>query len=103
MESGATDYRSISDGIEIETEWALFSQVQKYLLARNIEIVSSGGEYMTINSVELADFDKALKVYTLVESLEEDEDVESVWHNAIIPEALSAQILEHIERNRFRT
>ena len=103
IESWASDYRAISEGIEVETEWSQFAQVKKYLTSKNIEIVSSGGEYVSTNSVELTDFDKALKVYTLVESLEEDEDVESVWHNSVIPESLSTQILEHVERNRFRT
>ena len=49
------------------------------------------------------EFDKALKVHTLIETLEEDEDVAAVWHNAIIPDDIAAQIITHVEKARFRT
>jgi transcriptional/translational regulatory protein YebC/TACO1 len=52
---------------------------------------------------EVTDFDKALKIIKLVEDLEEDEDVEKVWHNYNIPDDLQIQALEAIEKAHFRT
>lgn len=53
--------------------------------------------------MELTEFDKALKVHILIETLEEDEDVEAVWHNAEIAPDIQAEIVAHLESHRFRT
>ncbi len=103
MESGAADYREEDDTIIIETAWHEFTKVRDFLLSKNLILVESGGTYIPTTLVELGEFDKALKVHSLIETLEEDEDVESVWHNASIPEDIQKQILEQLEHNRFRT
>lgn len=66
-------------------------------------MLSYAGEYLPNNTVELTEFDKALKVHILIETLEEDEDVESVWHNASFAPNIQAEILAHLESQRFRT
>lgn len=103
IESGADDYHQEGDTIYIQTAWQELANVAQFLRGKGISITSSQGEYMATNTMELTDFDKALKVHTLIETLEEDEDVESVWHNAIISPDLQAEILKYIEARRFRT
>jgi hypothetical protein len=53
--------------------------------------------------MEITDFDKALKIIKLLEDLEEDEDIEKVWHNYNISDELQNQAIEAIEKARFRT
>lgn len=74
-----------------------------FLKGKGIEILASNGEYLPTNSTELSEFDKALKVHILIETLEEDEDVEAVWHNAVITPEIQAEIIKHLESHRFRT
>lgn len=103
IESGADDYFTDDETVVVRTAWQELSRVGIFLRSKNLNILSSGGEYVPTSNLEVTEFDKALKVHTLIETLEEDEDVESVWHNAIIPADLQKQILEHIESHRFRT
>lgn len=103
MESGADDYQSEGDIVYIQTVWQELAHVTAFLKGKGIEILSSRGEYLPTNTIELSEFDKALKVHTLIETLEEDEDVESVWHNADITPDIQAEIVKHLESHRFRT
>lgn len=103
METAAEDYREEDGKTVIETPWAELAHVAKDLGAKGFAVESSNLEYLPSITVTLDEFDKALKVHTLIEALEEDEDVQSVWHNAVIPADMQSKILEHIEKTRFRT
>ncbi len=103
IESGAEDYRVENDVVLIETVWSDLMKVAKFLAQKNIAYTSANFEYIPTVTVTLEEFDKALKVHTLIETLEDDEDVVAVWHNAIIPESIAEQILNHVEKTRFRT
>ena len=39
----------------------------------------------------------------MIDAFEEDEDVEAVWHNAVITPEIQAEIIKHLESHRFRT
>lgn len=103
IDFGAQDYSVRDSNIEIETEWTDFARIRTELLAAGYTILNSGGEYIPTNQVVLSEFDKALKVHTLIETLEEDEDVETVWHNAKIENDILSQIRAHLDAHRFRT
>jgi YebC/PmpR family DNA-binding regulatory protein len=103
MESGASDYFEQSGELIIITQWNDFAKVRNFLVSQWLEITSAEGTYLPTTTVEVSEFDKALKVHTLIETLEEDEDVEAVWHNALIPQNLQEEIIAHIESHRFRT
>jgi YebC/PmpR family DNA-binding regulatory protein len=57
-----------------------FGEMQKALEERGIEVVSSGAEYIPQNVVELPE-DQATEVLALVDRLEQDDDVQTVFHN----------------------
>ncbi len=103
IESGAEDYYWEQDTVHIQTDWHKLSQVVSHLKKEWLDVLSYRGEYLPNNMVELTEFDKALKVHILIETLEEDEDVESVWHNATFSSNIQAEILAHLESQRFRT
>ncbi len=101
-----TDAEDISqDGREIKIITALedFVSVEKYLKEKNIEMHSAELEYVPDNTVDITDFDKALKYTTLIHAFEDDEDVQSVYANGNISEELDKKVHEFIEKNTFRT
>ncbi|MFO0583731.1 MAG: YebC/PmpR family DNA-binding transcriptional regulator [Anaeromyxobacter sp.] len=57
-----------------------FGQLQAALEERKLNVVSSSSEYVAQNLLEL-DEEKAKEVLKLVDDLEQDEDVQNVFHN----------------------
>ncbi|MCA9583474.1 MAG: YebC/PmpR family DNA-binding transcriptional regulator, partial [Myxococcales bacterium] len=57
-----------------------FGSLQSALEERGIEVKSSGVEYIPNNVVELPD-DQAEAVLKLIDKLEQDDDVQHVFHN----------------------
>lgn len=60
-------------------------------------------EYIPNNEVEVTEFEKALKIVKMIESLDEDEDVEDYSLNAVINDDLKKEVDDFIEKNTFRT
>lgn len=68
------------DGIIIYAPFEQFGSLQSYFEENNIEILSSGFERIPTTTVKLNDDQKA-DVEKLLEKLEEDDDVNSVYHS----------------------
>lgn len=60
--------------------WKDFGDLQKGLEQKGIETVSTGAEYIPTNTVELEEA-QATEVLALIDALEEDDDVQDVFHN----------------------
>jgi YebC/PmpR family DNA-binding regulatory protein len=69
-----------SDVIVVRCRFADFGNMQKALEERNIKVVSSQLEWIPSTTVELPE-DQAEEVLKLVAKLEQDEDVQRVFHN----------------------
>ena len=65
--------------IMIYGEFTEFGNIQKGLDALKLEIVESGYERIPMNTIELSDA-QAEEIEKLIEKLEEDEDVQNVYH-----------------------
>lgn len=79
IDFGAEEVFEDEDGIHIYAPFESFGALQKELESRDIEILSSGFERIPqitkkLSSVEAADVEK------LLERLEEDDDVQNVYH-----------------------
>ena len=86
LEAGASDFQADEDVFEIYTEPDDFSAVRDDLEAKKYEFVSAEVEmvpdtYTTIDSEELI-----TKMNKLLEMLEDNDDVQNVWHNWDAPE-----------------
>jgi YebC/PmpR family DNA-binding regulatory protein len=66
--------------IVIRCAFASFGQLQAALEQRKLPLVSAESEYVPQTPVELPE-DKATEVLALVDALEQDEDVQRVFHN----------------------
>jgi YebC/PmpR family DNA-binding regulatory protein len=68
------------EGIHIYAPFEQFGAIQKYLEENNIEIISSGFERIPTTTTKLSEEAQA-DVEKLLEKLEEDDDVQHVYHS----------------------
>ncbi|WP_010520413.1 YebC/PmpR family DNA-binding transcriptional regulator [Aquimarina agarivorans] len=82
IDFGAEEIFKDEDGILIYAPFESFGAIQKELENRNIEILSSGFERIPQVTKELSG-DELADVEKLLEKLEEDDDVQNVYHSMV--------------------
>ncbi|MDR1668451.1 MAG: YebC/PmpR family DNA-binding transcriptional regulator [Oscillospiraceae bacterium] len=81
LDAGASDF-SAEDGVfEIETEPEAFSAVRDALEEQKIAFLSAEVEKVPQNWVTLTGEEDIKKMRRLLDTLEDNEDVQNVWHN----------------------
>jgi YebC/PmpR family DNA-binding regulatory protein len=80
IDAGAEDIERQDDEIVIYTRFTEFGHMQKFLESRQLEARSSELQYTPTTTKELPE-DQQDEVLKLVEVLESDEDVQTVYHN----------------------
>lgn len=86
LEAGASDFNADEEIFEITTEPNDLGKVRDALDAKGYTFVSAEVEYLPTTTTVLTDEEAIKKMNRLVEMLEEDDDVQSVWHNWENPE-----------------
>lgn len=86
LEAGASDFQADEDVFEIYTEPSDFSGVRDDLEAKGYSFVSAEVEMVPDNYTDLTDPDQILKMQKLIDALEDNDDVQQVWHNWNEPE-----------------
>ncbi|MGI5895716.1 MAG: YebC/PmpR family DNA-binding transcriptional regulator [Oscillospiraceae bacterium] len=86
MESGADDYNIDEEEIEITTDPASFREVRDALEEMGYTFASADVEMVPSTYVTLTDPDHILKMNLLLEHLEDNDDVQNVYHNWDMPE-----------------
>ena len=81
FECGADDFEYSEDAIEIYTEPVSFGEVREALEAKGYEFASAEIEYVPSTYTKLTDEDNVRKMELLLEHLEDNDDVQNVWHN----------------------
>lgn len=85
IDAGAEDFNAEDEVFEITTDLSEFSAVREALESQGYEFLSAELTMIPDNYVEV-DMDKAGKVQKLVDLLEDDDDVQNVYHNAEFPD-----------------
>jgi len=80
IDDGADEIESDEEEIVIYTAFTDFGKMQKALEARKLNIISSELERIPTSTVELTE-KQVEEVMQLVSKLEEDDDVQTVYHN----------------------
>jgi transcriptional/translational regulatory protein YebC/TACO1 len=80
IDAGAEDFESDEEEVVIYTAFSDFGKMQKELEARSLNIKSSELERIPTSTVELND-EQIEEVMNLVSKLEEDDDIQKVYHN----------------------
>lgn len=86
LDAGAEDMQVLDDAFEITTDPNEFSAVREKLEAQGQSFLSAEVQMIPQNTVAPADEDTLLKIQKLLEMLEDNDDVQNVWHNAELPE-----------------
>lgn len=86
LEAGASDFSADEDVFEISTEPDDFSAVREALEQKGYEFVSAEVEMVPGTYVTLTDEDTITKMQRLLDMLEDNDDVQNVWHNWDMPE-----------------
>ena len=86
LEAGASDFQADEDVFEIYTEPSDFSGVRDDLEAKGYSFVSAEVEMVPDTYTDLTDPDQSLKMQKLIDALEDNDDVQQVWHNWNEPE-----------------
>ena len=86
LEAGASDFKADEDVFEIYTEPGDFSGVREDLENKGYEFVSAEVEMIPSTYTTLTDEDAANNMQRLLDALEDNDDVQNVWHNWDNPE-----------------
>ncbi|OQB24353.1 MAG: putative transcriptional regulatory protein [Firmicutes bacterium ADurb.Bin182] len=86
LEAGALDFVPVDDAYEIYTDPADFSAVREALEQQGLSFISAEIQMIPQNTIEIDDPETAEKINKLLERLEDNDDVNEVYHNALLPE-----------------
>ena len=86
FDCGASDFTMDDDEIEIETEPSDVGAVREALEAKGYKVISAEAMQIPSTYTTLADEDAIRKMNLLLENLEENDDVQNVYHNWDMPE-----------------
>ncbi len=80
IDFGAEDIQAHDDEIEIYTAYTDFGKMQKGLEEKGISVTNASLQRIPMSTKELTD-EQAEEVMALIDKLEEDDDVQAVFHN----------------------
>lgn len=83
IDFGLEEIEQVDDETLVYTKFTDFGNMQKGLEELDVEIVSVDIERIPHHTIDLSDTQKE-EVNLLIEKLEEDEDVQNVFHNALL-------------------
>lgn len=86
LDAGAEDFAEEEDSFEIVTDPDEFSQVREALEKEAIPMVQAEVTMVPQNYVELTDENDIKMFNRILELLDEDDDVQAVYHNASLPD-----------------
>ena len=81
LEAGASDFQADEEVFEIYTEPSDFNGVLEDLTAKGYEFVSAEVEMVPDTYTEITDEEAIVKMQKLLDALEDNDDVQNVWHN----------------------
>ncbi|HLL87974.1 MAG TPA: YebC/PmpR family DNA-binding transcriptional regulator, partial [Tepidisphaeraceae bacterium] len=88
LEAGAEDVRNEGEVFEVVTSPVAFHKVKDALAAVKLAIEASAVTYLP-NTEVAVEGEAAQKLLKLIDTLEDNDDVQSVSHNAAIPESVA--------------
>lgn len=86
LEAGAADFVAQDDAFEVYTDPAEFSAVREALEPLGYTFISAEVRMLPQNSVDVTDAETIEKIERFLERLDDNDDVQEVYHNAVLPE-----------------
>lgn len=86
LEAGASDFLADEDIFEVYTEPEDFSDVREALESKGFEFASAEVEMVPSTYTSIAEEENRAKMQKLLDALEDNDDVQNVWHNWEMPQ-----------------
>ncbi len=86
LEAGADDFNFDGDVFEITTDPNSLGAVRDALEEKGYEFLSAEVQYVPQTTTEITDPDLVTKMEKLIDMLEENDDVQEIWHNWEMPD-----------------
>lgn len=86
LEAGASDFLADEDIFEVYTEPEDFSDVREALESKGFEFASAEVEMVPSTYSSIAEEENRAKMQKLLDALEDNDDVQNVWHNWEMPQ-----------------
>ncbi len=103
FETEALDMWEEGEQMKVITDLEHLRVVEESLKNAWFEAKKSAVEHVPQTMNEITDFDMALKIIKMIEAFDEDEDVQDIFLNADIDDALQTEVIEYIEKHSFKT
>ncbi len=92
LDAGASDFVTTDDTYEISTEPNDFEKVKKAVTDARVATETAEVTKIAANNVKITDVNTAKSIMTLMDNLEEHEDVQNVYANFDIPDAILQEL-----------
>jgi YebC/PmpR family DNA-binding regulatory protein len=89
LDAGAEDVTSVGEVFEVLTTPISFQKVKEAIAAAGVAVEAAEITYLP-NTTVAVDVEKAQRILKLIDELEDNDDVQSVSHNADMPESVTA-------------
>ena len=86
LDAGAEDFNAVDDAFEVYTAPSEFSAVREALEAAGFNFLSAEVRMIPQNTVNVNDAEEIEKFERFLERLDDNDDVQEVYHNAVLPE-----------------
>ncbi len=86
LDAGAEDFTAADDVFEVFTAPNDFSVVREALESAGYSFLSAESEMIPSNTVDVSDEETVAKIERMLEMFDDNDDVQEVFHNAILPE-----------------
>ena len=86
LDAGAEDMKTLEDAFEVLTDPADFSAVRENLENQGLPLLNAEIQMLPQNIVTPTDDEALQKIQKMLDMLEDNDDVQNVWHNADLPE-----------------
>ncbi len=87
LESGADDVQNLGEVYEVITPPVLYQKIKEVIESAKIPVEAGEITYLPVNTVTV-DAEKGQMLLKLVDALEDNDDVQTVSHNAELPESV---------------
>lgn len=86
LDAGAEDFNAMEDAFEVYTAPSDFSAVREVLEAAGYTFISAEVRMIPQNTVNVDDAETVEKIERFLERLDDNDDVQEVYHNAVMPD-----------------
>lgn len=93
LESGADDLEYDEEQSRVICPMTEFGTVNKYFEECNLEVAESKLEYIPNDMIKITDVESAQKVMKFIETMEDHDDVQNVYTNAEIDDAIAEKLV----------